>query len=242
MMNCIVIDDEPLARECIINYIGQVDFMKCAGTGISAMDIPELLTSSQVDILFLDVQMPMMNGLDYLKSNPRPPMTVLTTAFPNYAIEGFDLNVLDYLLKPISFNRFFTAATKAKQQMELLQKKPLTALKEEERTCFFVKCDGKYEKIYHDEILFVAAMQNYVAFYTDKRRYMSLLPLKHVVKRLDSRAFLQVHKSYIVAVDKIEGIAQHEIQIRKHKIPISRNYKKEVLPKILGKNLWSGKS
>lgn len=241
MINCIVIDDEPLARECIINYIGQVDFMHCVGTGISALDIPRLLSDNEVDLLFLDVQMPIMNGLEYLKSNPKPPMTILTTAFPNYAIEGFDLNVLDYLLKPISFNRFFTAATKAKQQMKLLQKQDISLSATEEQTCFFIKCDGKYEKIYHHEILFIQAMQNYVVIYTQKRKYICLLRLKDVAKKLGSHAFVQVHKSYIIALDKIEGVAQHEIQIQDHKIPLSRNYKKEVLPKILGENLWNGK-
>ena len=242
MMNCIVIDDEPLARECIVNYIGQVDFMQCVGTGISALDIPELLGSFEVDVLFLDVQMPMMNGLEYLKSNPKPPPPILTTAFPNYAIQGYELNVLDYLLKPISFTRFFAAATKAKQQMELLQSQQTPIIKEEERTCFFVKCDGKYEKVYHDAILFVQALQNYVIIQTDKRKYVSLLSLKNVIEKLDPNAFLRVHKSYIIALDKIEGVAQHEIQIRSHKIPLSRNYKKEVLPKILGDNLWNGKA
>lgn len=241
MMNCIVIDDEPLARECIANYIGQVDFMNCVGTGISALEIPQLLEKSEVDVLFLDVQMPMMNGLEYLKSNPKPPMTILTTAFPNYAIEGFDLNVLDYLLKPIAFNRFFTAATKAKKQLELLQKQYSTHTKEEEKTCFFIKCDGKYEKIYHEEILFVQAMQNYVIIQTEKRKYVSLLSLKNVSEKLDALAFIQVHKSYIIALDKIERVALHEIQIGQNKIPLSRNYKKKVLPKILGDNLWNGK-
>jgi DNA-binding LytR/AlgR family response regulator len=241
MINCIVIDDEPLARECISNYIGQVDFMHCIGTGISALDIPRLLGENTVDLLFLDVQMPMMNGLEYLKSNPKPPMTILTTAFPNYAIEGFDLNVLDYLLKPVSFNRFFTAATKAKQQIRLLQREYVSVGREEERSCFFIKCDGKYERIYHDEILFVQAMQNYVIIQTLQRKYVSLLFLKNVQEKLNPTAFLRVHKSYIVAVDKIDGVAQHEIQIRSHTIPLSRNYKKEVLPKILGNNLWDGK-
>ncbi|RKN81132.1 LytR/AlgR family response regulator transcription factor [Ulvibacterium marinum] len=241
MINCIVIDDEPLARECITNYIGQVDFMNCIGTGISALDIPRLLGENTVDLLFLDVQMPLMNGLEYLKSNPKPPMTILTTAFPNYAIEGFDLNVLDYLLKPVSFNRFFTAATKAKQQIGLLQKQYVSVGREEERSCFFIKCDGKYERIYHDEILFVQAMQNYVIIQTSQRKYVSLLFLKNVQEKLNPTAFLRVHKSFIVAVDKIDGVAQHEIQIRSHTIPLSRNYKKEVLPKILGNNLWDGK-
>ncbi|WP_394749009.1 LytR/AlgR family response regulator transcription factor [Spongiimicrobium salis] len=241
MINCIVIDDEPLARECITNYVEQVDFMQCVGTGISALDVPILLEKYPVDVLFLDVQMPLMNGLEYLKSNPKPPMTILTTAFPNYAIEGFDLNVLDYLLKPIAFNRFFAAATKAKQQHSLLQKQYSAPINEEERTCFFIKCDGTYEKIYHDEILFVQAMQNYVIIQTSSRKYVSLLFLKNVASKLDSNAFIRVHKSYIVALDKIEGVANHEIILPSFKIPLSRNYKKEVLPKILGDNLWNTK-
>ncbi|MEM9647204.1 MAG: LytTR family DNA-binding domain-containing protein [Bacteroidota bacterium] len=242
MINCVVIDDEPLARECITNYIEQVDFLECAGTGSSALEIPQLLEQKQVDLLFLDVQMPLMNGLEYLKSNPKPPMTILTTAFPNYAIEGFDLNVLDYLLKPVSFNRFFSAATKAKQQFTLLNGHGTLSQKEEERSCFFIKCDGKYEKIFQDEILFVQAMQNYVVIQTTKRKYLTLLFLKNVAEKLDSNAFLRVHKSFIVALDKIEGVAQHEIQIQAYKIPLSRNYKKEVMPKILGDNLWDNKS
>lgn len=241
MISCIVIDDEPLARECIVNYIEQLDFLKCVGVGISALDIPKLLGNNEVDLLFLDIQMPLMNGLEYLKSNPNPPMTILTTAFPNYAIEGFDLNVLDYLLKPVSFNRFFTAATKAKQQYGLRQNQDIVLTKEEEQSCFFIKCDGKYEKIFLEDILFVQAMQNYVIIQTTKRKYVSLLFLKNVEERLNSVNFIRVHKSYIVAIDKIEGVAQHEIQIQSHKIPLSRNYKKEVMPKILGDNLWGGK-
>ena len=240
-MHCIVIDDEPLARECIINYIEQVDFLTCVGSGVSAMEIPKLLSDQKVDLLFLDVQMPVMNGLEYLKSNPEPPMTILTTAYPNYALEGFDLNVMDYLLKPISFNRFFTSVTKAKRQHELIQQQRPVKTIEEEDGCFFIKCDGKYEKIFHQDILFVQAMQNYVIIQTTKRRYVSLLFLKNVEEKLDTNAFLRVHKSYIVAIDKIEGVAQHEIQIQSHRIPMSRNYKKEVLPKILGNKLWDGK-
>lgn len=237
-MNCIVIDDEPLARECITNYIDQIDFLTCVGTGISALDIPRILTEQDVDILFLDVQMPLMNGLEYIKSNLNPPMTILTTAYPNYAIEGFDLNVLDYLLKPISFNRFFMSATKAKQQYELLNSNGVTSVNDTEESCFFIKCDGKFEKIYHDEILFVKAMQNYVIIQTAKRKYITLLFLKNVAEKLDSEKFIRVHKSYIVAINKIEGFAKHELQIGTYKIPLSRNYRKEVVPKILKDNFW----
>ncbi|MEO9892990.1 LytTR family DNA-binding domain-containing protein [Aurantibacter sp.] len=238
MMRCIVIDDEPLARECITNYIDQIDLLTCVETGTSALDIPRILEETEVDVLFLDVQMPLMNGLEYLKSNPNAPMTILTTAFPNYAIEGFNLNVLDYLLKPISFNRFFTAITKAKHQYQLLNQNGTPPTKEEESSCFFIKCDGKYEKINNDDILFIQAMQNYVIIQTTKRKYITLLFLKNVEEKLNSDAFIRVHKSYVVAIDKIEGVAQHELQIASHKIPLSRNYRKAVVPKILGDNLW----
>ncbi|WP_116769099.1 MULTISPECIES: LytR/AlgR family response regulator transcription factor [Flavobacteriaceae] len=240
MMRCIVIDDEPLARECITNYIDQIDMLTCVGTGTSALDIPRILEKTDVDLLFLDVQMPLMNGLEYLKSNPNAPMTILTTAFPNYAIDGFNLNVLDYLLKPISFNRFFTAITKARHQYQLINN-GIALVKEEESGCFFIKCDGKYEKINHHDILFVQAMQNYVIIQTDKRKYVTLLFLKNVQEKLSQDAFIRVHKSYIVAIDKIEGVAQHELQIGAHKIPLSRNYRKEVVPKIIGDNLWDKK-
>ncbi|WP_299433287.1 LytTR family DNA-binding domain-containing protein [uncultured Maribacter sp.] len=239
MMRCIVIDDEPLARECITNYIDQIDTLTCVGTGISALDIPRFLEETEVDLLFLDVQMPLMNGLEYLKSNPNPPLTILTTAFPNYAVDGFNLNVLDYLLKPISFNRFFAAVTKAKRQHQLLQNNEKPWIKKEESNCFFIKCDGKLEKIYHDDILFVKAMQNYVIVQTTKRKYVSLLFLKNVEENLNSDAFMRVHKSYIVALNKIEGITQHELQIASYKIPLSRNYRKEVIPRIVGDNLWN---
>ena len=240
-MKCIVIDDEPLARECITNYVDQIDLLTCVGTGVSALDIPRLLEETQVDLLFLDVQMPLMNGLEYLKSNPHPPLTILTTAFPNYAVEGFDLNVLDYLLKPISFNRFFAAVNKAHRQHQLLQQPTQPPPKEEDKSCFFVKCDGKLERIYHDEVLFVKAMQNYVIIQTTKRKYVSLLFLKNVEEKLPTQRFTRVHKSYLVALDKIEGISQHQLQIGSHKIPLSRNYRKEVIPRIVGDNLWNKK-
>lgn len=237
-MNCIVIDDEPLARECITNYIDQIDYLKCVGTGVSALDIPHILSEQEVDILFLDVQMPLMNGLEYLKSNQNPPIAILTTAYPNYAIEGFDLNVLDYLLKPISFNRFFTAITKAKKQYDLLKQNGTLNGSTEEEHCFFIKCDGKFEKIYYDEILFVKAMQNYVIIQTEKRKYITLLFLKNVEEKLDSELFIRVHKSYVVAINKIDGFAKHELQIGPYKIPLSRNYRKDVVPKILKDNFW----
>ncbi|AXT59655.1 DNA-binding response regulator [Aquimarina sp. AD10] len=240
MIKCLVVDDEPLGRECIINYINQVDFLTCVGSCTNALEINTVLDQEDVDLLFLDIQMPIMNGLEFLKMTSKTPMTILTTAYPNYALDGFDLDVLDYLLKPITFNRFFTAVTKAKKQHQLTENSNTQKLTKEEEDCFFIKCDGKYEKIYLNDILFVKAMQNYVIIQTNRRKYVSLLFLKNVEEKLNSTDFIRVHKSYIVALSKIDTIENHEIQIKTFKIPVSRNYKKTVFPKILGNKLWSG--
>ena len=239
MINCMVVDDEPLARECIENYIHQVDFLNCIKTCKSALEISSVLSEQKVDLLFLDIQMPVINGLEFLKALNNPPMTILTTAFPNYALEGFELNVLDYLLKPIAFNRFFTAALKAKKNFNSNYKDQQSIILEEE-DCFFIKCDGRYVKIFMNEILFVQAMQNYVIIQTANKRYVTLLYLKNVVEKLNPDQFLRVHKSYVVAKSKIETTTTTEIQIQDFKIPISRSYKKTVIPKILDGKFWDG--
>src|SRR5690606_8871992 len=110
MIKCVVIDDEPLARECIVNYINEIDFLQVAGQGSTPLELTEILNNTEVDLMFLDVQMPLMNGIEFLKMSDKLPMVVLTTAYPSYALEGYELNVLDYLLKPITFNRFFKSA------------------------------------------------------------------------------------------------------------------------------------
>ncbi|GGG40096.1 DNA-binding response regulator [Dokdonia pacifica] len=239
MIKCIVIDDEPLARECITNYIQEIDFLSCMGSFSTVLEMNSSLNIEDIDVLFLDIQMPVINGLDFLKMTKNPPITILTTAFPNYAIEGFELNVLDYLLKPISFNRFFAAVSKAKTQYVLKQSIEDTETLQEEQDCFFIKCDGKYEKIHVNAILFVQAMQNYVIIQTTERRYITLLFLKNVIEKLDKNAFIRVHKSYVVAISKIDTIESHEIHVKDFKIPLSRNYKKEVMPIIIGNKLWN---
>jgi len=210
VLKCIVIDDEPLARECISNYIKEVDFLELQGACKNPLEITKIKDAHLADVLFLDIQMPRMNGIEFLKSMSTKPMVILTTAFPNYALEGFDLDVLDYLLKPITFTRFFKAANKAKEHYLLLQRKRETPSVETKDTVpdhIFLKCDSSYKKIYIDDILFVKSMQNYVAFHTiDGKKHLSLIPLKEVAKQLDSDVFMQVHKSFIVCVAKIEAV------------------------------------
>ncbi|MBW1297745.1 LytR/AlgR family response regulator transcription factor [Aquimarina litoralis] len=236
VLKCIVIDDEPLARECISNYIAEVDFLELHGCCANPLEITKIKNAHEADLLFLDIQMPRMNGIEFLKSMKSKPMVIITTAFPNYALEGFDLDVMDYLLKPITFTRFFKAVCKVKEQYLLLENKTKSTSNNESSASdyVFIKCDNSYKKIYFDDILFIKSMQNYVAFHTsDGKKYLSLIPLKEVAKQLDSGVFLQVHKSYIVCIHKIESIETEGITIGSHHIPLGRNYKSEIMEKIV---------
>lgn len=239
-MNCVIIDDEPLAREGLSNYVREVDFLHLVDTCTNPLELIQLLDKYPVDLIFLDIQMPKMNGLDFLKIVPKPPMVIITTAFPSYALEGFQLNVMDYLLKPITFDRFFKAANKAKEYYQLLNKtaQPEAQRTEKEEDYFFIKCGSKYEKIFFNDILYVQGMQNYVTIYTSKGKYMTLLYLKNLEENLDKKAFIRVHKSYIVSINKIEGIEGNEIFIRSNKIPISRNYHDMVIEQVVKNKLW----
>lgn len=239
-LKCVTIDDEPLARECIANYVNEIDFLQLTGTGSNAIELSRLIDQHQVDLVFLDIHMPVMNGIEYLKMTAKPPMVIITTAYPSYALESFQLDVLDYLVKPITFNRFFKAVTKAKDYHQLLQRSAQlnTTNSLAEADHFFIKCDYKYERIYFDDILFVEAMQNYVTIYTTKGKYITLLYMKNVEQNLDKRLFIRVHKSYIVAASKIESIENNEIIIGSHRIPISRNYRDDVIQKVVHDKLW----
>ncbi|MCF6405921.1 LytTR family DNA-binding domain-containing protein [Chitinophaga filiformis] len=239
-MNCVIIDDEPLAREGLSNYVREVDFLHLVDTCTNPVELIQLLDKHPVDLIFLDIQMPKMNGLDFLKIVQKPPMVIITTAFPSYALEGFQLNVMDYLLKPITFDRFFKAANKAKEYYQLLNKPAQSDAHktEKEEDYFFIKCGSKYEKIYFNDILYVQGMQNYVTIYTRKGKYMTLLYLKNLEENLDKKSFIRVHKSYIVSIDKIEGIEGNEIFIQSNKIPISRNYHDMVIEQVVKNKLW----
>ncbi|SHM52641.1 LytR/AlgR family response regulator transcription factor [Mucilaginibacter sp. OK098] len=242
MINCVIIDDEPLAREGLANYVREVDFLTLSGTGENPLELLPLLDRQTVDLVFLDIQMPKMNGIEFLKILQKPPMVVITTAYPSYALEGFQLNVLDYLLKPVTFERFFKAASKARDYHRLLMKSfSNDAAVTEPDDYFFIKCGSKYEKIPFEEILYVEGMQNYVNIYTLKGKYVTMLSLKNLEENLDQKAFIRVHKSYIVAIGKIDGIEGNEIFIQNNRIPISRNYRDQVIGQVVTKKLWDKK-
>lgn len=232
MLQCIIIDDEPIARRGLEEYINEVEFLHLAGAFENPLKAADTLVSRPVDLIFLDIQMPKMTGLDFIKSLSKRPMVIFTTAYPQYAVEGFELNAVDYLVKPFSFDRFWKAVLKAKGIAEVKTESPAPS-SGEGPDYFFIKADNKLVKINYDDILFVEALQNYVSVNTKEKKYITYLTFKAVEDHLPTGRFLKIHKSYIVSVAKIDSIEGNMVRVGSHELPISRSSKEEVLEKIL---------
>ena len=230
-LNCIIVDDEPLARKLLAEYIEDTDFLVLTGKAENPVKAAAMLAGNKADLMFLDINMPKLSGIEYLRSSASLPMTIITTAYAEYAIEGFELNVLDYLVKPFSFERFLKAANKAKDQYAL--KMQSVQISTPDADYFFVKCDGKIEKIFYDELLYVESMLNYVVLYTGNRKMIVYLTLKGILDQLPAASFLKVHKSYIVNLSKIKAIDGTEINIGAIRIPISQNLYESVMKEII---------
>jgi DNA-binding LytR/AlgR family response regulator len=237
-LKCIITDDEPLSAEGLAKYLEVIDYLELVAVAQNPLELNNLLEKEPVDLIFLDIQMPFMTGLDFLKIKTSLPMVILTTAYSDYAIEGFQLDVIDYLLKPITFTRFLKATNKAKDYY-LLKNQKIESAVTPPPDYVFIKCENKYEKIQIGEILFVQALQNYVMIYTSNTKFMTLLPLKTVETYLDNGQFLRVHKSYLVAIAKIDSIDGNDIRIQQHTIPISRNLRDEVIEVVVKSKLMS---
>ncbi|HEY0679554.1 MAG TPA: LytTR family DNA-binding domain-containing protein [Chitinophagaceae bacterium] len=232
ILNCIIIDDEPLARKGLKEYIADVDFLRLAGEYDNPLKATAVLGEQQVHLLFLDIHMPKISGIEFLKSLQHPPLVIFTTAYPQYALEGFDLSVLDYLLKPISFDRFFKAVLKARAHYETHQ--PVnTSAQADKDEYIFIKSDNRLVKLAYDDIIYVEALQNYIAIHTEGRKYITYLTFKSIEESLPADLFIKVHKSYLVSVSKISGIEGNEIIAGTHHIPISRTLKDEVMERLL---------
>lgn len=231
-LTCLIIDDEPIARKGLKEYIQEVDFLQLDGEFEDPLKATPVLLQQRTDLLFLDIQMPKLTGLEFLKTLARPPLVILTTAYPQYALDGFDLNVVDYLLKPFSFERFWKAIVKA-QSLASVQSRISPPETSAGPTYFFIKHDNKLVKIQHIDILFVEALQNYVAIHVRDKKYLAYLTLQSVEEYLPPEQFLKIHKSYLVAYDKIDGIEGNNVRIGGYHLPVSRNLKEEVMEKLL---------
>lgn len=232
-IRCIIIDDEPLARKGLWEYIQDTDFLQLEAEFDSALKATEIFDEGGIQLLFLDIQMPRITGLQYLKTLQHAPPVIFTTAFPQYALEGFELNALDYLVKPISFERFLKAALRAKEYYEIRKANQTETVSRGKKDYFFIKADNKLVKLFFDDILFVEALQNYIAIYTRGKKYITYLTFKSIEEYLTPENFIKTHKSYIVSAAKIDNIEGNDIRIGDHHVPISRSGKEEVMEKLL---------
>lgn len=227
MLNCIAVDDEKLVLNLLADNIRQVPFLNLVATCRNALEAAEVLQKEQVDLIFLDIQMPGLSGLQFLHSLNRPPMVIFVTAYKDYAFEGFNLNAIDYLLKPVSFERFLKACNKAHEWYNLHQKQaPLPPV----RDSFFVYVEYNLVKVIIDEILYIEAMKDYVKIFitSSSKPVITKASLKGMEEKLAGHRFVRIHKSYIASADKITAIKRDLVCIGKVELPLSESYKGEV--------------
>lgn len=234
-VRCLVIDDEPLARQGVMDFIKEVPFLRSQGAFADPTEAIPLLTSGSVDLLFLDMRMPRLNGLDLLRSLPVKPVTIVITAHTEHALESYELEVIDYILKPFPFERFLKGVNKAREFLALRTNAGEGVLRNEDH--FFVKSEGSYVKVRYAEILFVQAMQNYVIIRTVERQHICHLTFGGIEEHLPSDRFMKVHKSYMVSLSKVDVIEADGLRVAGTLIPISRGNREDVVARIMGDRL-----
>lgn len=235
-LNCLIIDDEPLARKGLREYVQEIDFLNCVATCEDAVKAATYLNEQKVDLIYLDIHMPKVSGIDFLKTLSKPPLTILTTAFTNYALEGYALDVVDYLVKPITFERFLKASQKALDYVHLKVRAETRSDIQEDY--FFVRCDSKFEKVLFRDVSYIEGLQNYAMIHIPGRKLITYITLTSLESQLPKEQFLKVHKSYLVSIPHIKAIEGNEIIVENARIPISRNLRDEVIHQIMGNRLF----
>jgi len=233
-LTCLIVDDEELARTLLENYISRLPYLKLAGKCSNPIEALQLLQHQSVDLIFLDIQMPEMIGTDFLKSLSHKPMVIFTTAYAEYALESYELNVVDYLLKPFPFERFLKAVNKASDLSKLKGKEGRNSTissesSTNEKNYILVKSEHKVHRISYNDIQYIQSMREYVAYYTPTGRILSLGSLKKLEIDLPRSQFLRIHKSYIISKEKVATLEGNLVHIGKEKIPIGASYREEVL-------------
>lgn len=246
-LRCIAIDDEPLALDIIEDYIAKIPFLELVKRTENAIEALQLVQEGNIDLAFLDIQMPDLTGIQFLKIANGKCHYILTTAYPQYALESYDLNVADYLLKPIAFDRFYKAVEKVYNQLKPAEitntAQPLSTSAtfaggaNPVQDFIFVKTEHKIQKIYLHDILYIEGLKDYISIFTKDERVITLQSMKKMEEALPRNQFIRVHKSYIVALEKIESIERSRITISDKIIPIGDTYRDEFFKKIEGKNL-----
>lgn len=231
-INCLIVDDEPIARDIVSNYCSRLPYLTVIGSCASALDAKLLLQKQKTDILFLDINMPVMDGISFLKTMKNPPQIIFTTAYKEYALDAFDLSATDYLLKPFSLERFIIAVDKAIEKLQNPNTSIVADTVEADKF-FFIKTDGKIFKVLFDDILYAEASGNYTKIVTTQNTLMPTMTITSADELLPASIFTRVHRSFIVNKSKISHIEGNRVYINNTEIPIGSNYKDEFL-KALG--------
>lgn len=228
--NCLIVDDEPIARSIIETYCGHLPYLQVAGSCENAIAAKMFLQQKNIDILFLDINMPVMDGISFLKTLKTPPQVIFTTAYKEFAVDAFDLAAVDYLLKPFSFDRFLISVDKAVEK--LTTREAPVVHRGDEENFIFIKTDGRIYKILHDDLLFAEAAGNYTRLVTMQNIFTPSMTFSSVEEALPGSLFLRVHRSFIINKSKIGHIEGNRVFIGKHEIPIGSNYKESFLKEI----------
>lgn len=224
-LKCLIVEDEPLARNLLVEYVRKISSLELVEASSNPLHALEILRNHPIDLMFLDIQMPEITGITLLKTLQKKPLVILTTAYSEYALESYDLDVVDYLLKPITFDRFLKAVDKASQRIRFPDIMPPPA-SESGKPFVFIKDGTKLVKINYDDILFVEGLKDYVTIVTKTQKVVSLQRLKSLESQLPADKFIRIHHSYIIALKAVDTIHKGEVQIGAHTIPISDSYRK----------------
>ncbi len=222
MIKCLAVDDEPLALKLIVSYIEKTPFLKLSGQASNAFEAMEHLTNYKTDLIFIDINMPEMSGMEFVKTLPAGTNIIFTTAYSEFGAESYQVNTIDYLLKPISYDDFLKAANKAKERISAKPEKQ----ESETSDHFFVKSEGRFVKVFFSDIQYIESLSEYVEFHlAGNRDIKSLMRLKDLISVLPEKKFMRVHRSFIVNLDSIDAVERQRIIIGKNRIPVSDQYK-----------------
>lgn len=240
-INCIAVDDEPLALKKMKQYIERIDFLNLLALIDNGVDAISFIKQNKVELVFLDIQMNDLSGIEMLESISTKPLIVFTTAYENYALQGYELNITDYLLKPISFKRFLKAVDKVTETLQTTTGTQHADILSDTKTTsskyIFVKTNNKMQKVLFDEILYIEAMKDYVKIWTQTDRIITLCNIKNFMENLPVDSFIRIHKSFAVALDKIDAIKQKYLEISGKDIPIGNTYRKLLFKRLKSKGM-----